>query len=159
MKSALFLVFLVLSVISLSGCVSRIETDIKFQEPAGWKKFVIGGVVIYQHPGDPHTFIQFIPESKKGSGFRIDDWEENIRIDRENCDRLRVIRIANFTVKGLEASEYISECELEGKILMTRYVCIAKGDEFALFTLATTRKDYEKNNAVFNKVLESIRWE
>ena len=158
-KSGVVLIFVVFAVISLSGCVSKIETNIKFKEPAGWGKFVFGGVITYQHPSDSDTFIQFIPESKKGPDFRIDDWEENIRIDRENCEKLKIIRIANFTINNLQASEYISECELEGKILMTRYVCIAKDDEFALFTLATTKKDYEKNNAIFNKVLESIVWE
>jgi len=158
-KSVVLLIFLVFVVISLSGCISKIETNIKFNEPAGWEKFVFAGVVTYQHPSNPETFIQFIPESEKGPNFRIDDWKENIRIDRENCDKLKIIKIANFTINNLQASEYISECELEGKILMTRYVCIVKDNEFALFTLATTKKDYDKNNAIFNKVLESIVWE
>lgn len=158
-KSVVFLVFLVFAIISLSGCVSKIETNIKFNEPPGWKKFVFGGVVTYQHPTDPDTFIQFIPEEEKGPNFRIDDWEETIKIDRENCDKLRIIRIANFTINNLQASEYISECELNGKVLMTRYMfALRKVTNLRCSLLATTKEDYDKNNAIFNRVLESIVW-
>ena len=154
----LFLILVVFVAIFIGGCVSKIETGITYNEPAGWEKFTFGGMITYQHPSDSDTFIQFIPETEKEKDFRIDDWEENIRIDQENCDRLKVVKIDNFTVNNLQASEYIGECELGGKILMTRYVVIVKDNQYALFTLATTKKDYDKNNAIFNKVLNSIVW-
>ncbi len=157
----LFLVVLIGFVIGFifkMGYGSKIHTSITFNEPEKWKKSIFGGVVTYSHPTDLNTFIQFIPESEKEENFIIDNWKETIKIDSENCDKLIVVKINNFTINNLQASEYISECKIGRKILMTRYVTIVKADKFALFTLATTKKEYDKNNAIFNKLLESIVW-
>lgn len=136
-------------------------TQLEYKTPddfGSWKKTVFqNGIQIYQN-SDDKAIIMFALPTPAENNFKIDSWEKAIKKDKEQCEKLEIIKIDKFKINSYEASEYINECEKDLNIYKMRNVLIVNNNNKFQLGLSAPKNDYDKNNVIFEKIVNSVIW-
>jgi len=137
----------------------RIDTSVMLVPPQGWRVATNMGCIWFHHPNEEvDTFIQFSPETYKTNVDVVGEWKEIESTDRDNADEYKILSKSNLKVQGLEAYEFIRYCRWSEHKQVFRDVIIVRSNQFIMFHLCTETNDYQVNNRVLNRVMDSFIW-
>lgn len=160
--SAILLVLVILlGYLAYKNKVSVNYSQVYYKTPddfGPWQKTELqNGSQVYQNPDDKAVimFAQIVPQE---NNFQIDNWKKAIKKDKEQCEKLDAIKINKFKANSYEASEYVSECTKNSNIYKMRNVMIVNNNDVFQAGLSAPKNDYDKNNIIFEKIINSVAW-
>ena len=142
----------------------KIDTSVILVPPQGWRVATNLGCIFFHHPNElrpPYedaTFIQFSPETYQTNLDVAAVWKESESTDRENADEYKILSKSNLKVQGLAAYDFIRYCRWGEHKQIFRDVIIVRSNKFISFHLCTETNDYQVNNRVLNRVMDSFIW-
>jgi len=142
----------------------KIDTSVILVPPQGWRVATNLGCIYFHHPNEfrtpdaDGTFIQFSPETYQTNLDVAAEWKESESTDRENADEYKILSKSNLKVQGLEAYDFIRYCRWGEHKQIFRDVIIVRSNKFISFHLCTETNDYQVNNRVLNRVMDSFIW-
>ena len=145
----------------LSGCIgSGVQTKITYVKPEGWAESNFFGSIFYSDPKDHDNLIQFLPETDVAENYNLDDLTALSKQERGNCDNFQIASTNARNINGLQAFEFIELCKdkADGISYKIKTIRILKNSELAVFNLYSKEADFERNEPIFDKVIQSVNW-
>jgi hypothetical protein len=142
----------------------KIDTSVMLVPPQGWRVATNLGSIFFHHPNEfrpPYedvTFIQFNPETSQTNLDVAAEWKESESTDRDNADEYKILSKSKLKVQGLEAFDFTKYCRWGEHKQIFRDVIIVRSNKFIGFHLCTETNDYQANNRVLNRVMDSFIW-